>query len=159
MTFDVIKKRIGNFLSGWALNGRQKTLLGSASQRLRFPYLLPLPAVSSPLFSLALTPSTNVEQIIWGDQKIWSGKLAAQKLIRDNDLRLYYGLKLMISTISVMTLRFAIVLFQCDALICYLVLVLWHYAITFDYYAFTMCWFVTVPWRSAVTLCYFAIVF
>ena len=26
-----------------------------------------------------------------GDQKIWSGKLAAQKLTRDNDLRLYYA--------------------------------------------------------------------
>ena len=31
---------------------------------------------------------------------------------------------IMISTISVMTLRYAIVLFQCDVLICYLVLVL-----------------------------------
>ena len=50
--------------------------------------------VSSPLFSRALAPpfpSTNVEEILSGDQKIWSGKLAAQKLTRDNDLRLYYG--------------------------------------------------------------------
>ena len=97
MTFDVIKKRIRNFPSGCALNGRQKTLLGSAFQRLRFPYLLPLPAVSSPLVSRALDPlypSTNVEQIIWGDQKIWSGELAAQTLTRDNDLRCYYGLKI-----------------------------------------------------------------
>ena len=31
---------------------------------------------------------------------------------------------IMMSTISVMTLRYAIVLFQCDVLICYLVLVL-----------------------------------
>ena len=65
----------------------------------------------------------------------------------------------MISTISVMTLRYAIVLLQCDVLICCLVLVLWHYAITFDYFAFAMCWFVTVPWLSAITLCYFAIAF
>ena len=53
-----------------------KTLLGSAFQRLRFPFLLPLPAVSSPLFSRALAPlypSTNVEQILSGDQRdlIW----------------------------------------------------------------------------------------
>ena len=66
---------------------------------------------------------------------------------------------IMISTISVMTLRYAIVLFQCDVLICYLVLVLWHDAITFDYFAFAMCWFVTVPWRSAIILCYFAVAF
>ena len=45
----------------------------------------------------------------------------------------------MISTISVMTLRYAIVLFQCDVLICYLVLVLWHYAITFDYCNVLIC--------------------
>ena len=32
----------------------------------------------------------------------------------------------MISTISVMTLRYTIVLFRCDVLICYLVLVSWH---------------------------------
>ena len=62
---------------------------------------------------------------------------------------------IMISTISVMTLRYAIVLLQCDVFICCLVLVLWHYAITFDYFAFAMCWFVTVPWRSAIILCYF----
>ena len=49
---------------------------------------------------------------------------------------------IMMSTISVMTLRYAIVLFQCDVLICYLVLVLWHYAMTFGYFAFAMCWFV-----------------
>ena len=53
-----------------------KTLLGSAFQRLRFLFLLPLPAVSSPLFSRALAPlypSTNVEQILSGDQRdlIW----------------------------------------------------------------------------------------
>ena len=65
----------------------------------------------------------------------------------------------MISTISVMTLRYAIVLLQCDVLICYLVLVLWHYAITFDYFAFAMYWFVTVTWRSTIILCYFAIAF
>ena len=64
----------------------------------------------------------------------------------------------MISTISVMTLRYAIVLLQCDVLICCLVLVLWHYAITFDYFAFAMCWFVTVPWRFFI-LCYFAVAF
>ena len=71
----------------------KKTSLGSAFQGLHFPYLLPLPAVSSPLVSRALAPlypSTNVEQIIWGYQKIWSGKLAAQKLTRDTDLRRYY---------------------------------------------------------------------
>ena len=49
---------------------------------------------------------------------------------------------IMMSTISVMTLRYAIVLLQCDVLICYLVLVLWHYAMTFGYFAFAMCWFV-----------------
>ena len=49
---------------------------------------------------------------------------------------------IMMSTISVLTLRYAIVLFQCDVLICYLVLVLWHYAMTFGYFAFAMCWFV-----------------
>ena len=43
MTFDVIKLFFKIFFLG-ALNGRQKTLPGLASQRLRFPYLLPLPA-------------------------------------------------------------------------------------------------------------------
>ena len=43
---------------------------------------------------------------------------------------------IMISTISVMALRYAIVPFQCDVLICYLVLVSWHYAITFNYFVF-----------------------
>ena len=61
---------------------------------------------------------------------------------------------IMISTISVMTLRYTIVLFQYDVLICYLVLVSWHYAITFDCFTFAMCWFATVPWRSAIILCY-----
>ena len=97
MAFDVLKKRIGNFPFGWALNRSQKTLLDSAFQRLRFPSLLPLPAVSTPLFFRALAPlypTTNIEQILSGDQKIWSNKLAAQKLTRDNDLRVYYGIKL-----------------------------------------------------------------
>ena len=66
---------------------------------------------------------------------------------------------IMISTISVMTLRYAIVPFQCDVLICYLVLVLWHYVITFNYFVFAMCWFVTLPWCLAIILCYFAISF
>ena len=91
-------KETNKKFSFWVrIKWRQKTLLGSAFQRLRFPYLLPLPAISSPLVSRALDPlypSTNVEQIIWGDQKIWSGELAAQTLTRDNDLRCYYGLKL-----------------------------------------------------------------
>ena len=59
MTFDVIKKRMGNFPSGWALNGSQKTLLGSAFLRLRFPFLLALPAAPvpcSPGRSLPYTP-------------------------------------------------------------------------------------------------------
>ena len=33
-------------------------------------------------------------ECLFSAQKIWSGELTAQKLTRDNDLRLYYGLKL-----------------------------------------------------------------
>ena len=92
MTYDVIKKRLGNFLSGWTLNGSKKTLLGTAFQRLHFQFLHPPPALSSPLFFRAPAPlysPAKVEQILWWDQKIWSGKLAAQKLTRDDDLHLY----------------------------------------------------------------------
>ena len=48
---------------------------------------------------------------------------------------------------------------NCATPMCYMVLVLWHYAITFDYFAFAMCWFVTVTWRSTIILWYFAIAF
>ena len=63
MTYDVIKKRIGNFLSGWTLNESQKTFFGYSF------FKGCVPTVSSPLFSWAPPyPSTTVEQILWGDQ-------------------------------------------------------------------------------------------
>lgn len=49
------------------------------------------------------------------------------------------GCLTVVSTVPVVTLRCAVVLFQCDVLMCCLVLVSWHCVVTFDCFAFAMC--------------------